>query len=702
MKRLYPQRRLLRWLEKLWTRVEGFPNRLTDPAFNPLYHLGTLAIFLLVVLAVTGTYLTIFYRPGAERAYETVAGISASWLGSLMRSVHRYASDGLILVILLHALKTLLSDRFWGSRWLAWVSGWALLVLIWIIGVMGYWLVWDQQAQWLTEYLIDLLGGAVASAFLSPEIASRTFFFFVIVLFLHIFLGVLLLLGVLVHVLRLSRARYWSPRWLMVQAGAVLVLLALWRPVSSAAPADLSRLVNTVNLDWWYLGFLPLAARWGDSVFWGVAGLLLILLVVLPWLARGRHLGPAVVTEAMCTGCALCFQQCPYGAIEMRRRTDGSRFDYQAVISPTLCTGCGLCVGVCSTAGVELVGLPTRQIRERLQELLAGARSAGNAPVVVFTCQRHLALGTLPATAPEPQPGAVALRPALALASLGGGNPHPKSASLVTCPLPCVGMVQPEWVRDSLAKGAEAAVILSCPADDCAFREGPHWLAERLGRQQSLLRRGVYWLEAAPGDRGAVTALLQEIQGNREKGEKEKGKKGKWPAGLGFSGVTPRLSFRSIAAGLVILILTFGLSVAAQRPAAAVSGEQGAVRVLLIHSGKLKHESGALSPEIAAKLPPGVSVQQVVGGERFPVHLRLQVDEGPVIERVYRPGGLRREGQVYGLESLALPPGNHQLRLWVMDDGANWRPVFAGPVDVEPGRVRILQYDEDLATFVLR
>ena len=700
MKRLYPQRRLLRWLEKLWTCVEGLPNRLIDPAFNPLYHLGTLAIFLLVVLAVTGTYLTIFYRPGAERAYETVAGISASWLGSLMRSVHRYASDGLILVILLHALKTLLSDRFWGSRWLSWVSGWALLVLIWIIGVMGYWLVWDQQAQWLTEYFIELLGGAVASAFLSPGIASRTFFFFVIVLFLHVFLGVLLLLGVLIHVLRLSRARYWSPRWLMVQAGAILVLLALWRPVSSAAPADLSRLVNTVNLDWWYLGFLPLATQWGNASFWGMASLLLALLVALPWLARGQHLGPAVVTDALCTGCALCFQQCPYGAIEMQPRSDDSRFEHRAVINPALCTGCGLCVGTCATAGVELAGLPTSQVRERLRELLAGARTTGGSPVVVFTCQRHLALGTLPSTVPEPRTGTAILRPALALASLRGGNPHPKSIALLTCPLPCVGMVQSEWVRESLAEGAEAAIILSCPADDCAFREGPRWLAERLERQRSLLRQGVYWLEAAPGDRGAVTALLQEIQGQGEKGARERGKDR--PTGFGLPEPVPRPSFRSMVAGLAILVLTFGLSLAAERPVAATSGQRGAIRVLLVHPGKFKYESDALSPEVAAKLPPGLSAQGVLGGERFPVRLRLQIGAGPMVERVYRPGGLRREGQVYGMESWTLPPGNHQIRLWMMDDGTNWRSVFAGPVEVERGRVRILQYDEELATFVLR
>lgn len=693
MGRSYAQRRLLRRLEKGWTWGDRFLNRLATSTFNPLYHLGTLSIFLLIVLAVTGLYVTIFYRPGAERAYATVAGMSASWLGSLMRTTHRYAADVLVLVILLHALKMLFGDRFWGSRWLAWVSGWALLVLVWIIGVMGYWLVWDQQAQWLTEYGIGLLKGPVAMPFLGPQIAARTFTFFVIVLFLHIFLSALIVLGVLVHVLRLSQARYWSPRWLMVEAGMALVLLAFWRPVSSAPPADLSRLVGAVRLDGWYLGFLPLAAKWGNAPFWGLATLLLGGLTALPWLARGRDLGPAVVTQAACSGCALCFQQCPYEAIGMRPRVDQARFEYEAVVNPALCTGCGLCIGTCSTAGIELAGLPTAVVLKGLRRSLADARAADLSPVVVFTCQRHAALGTLGSMvawergsmgAEEQRrwgAGEIASSPHLphtpapvALGLWGSSNPHP-TTSIITCCVPCVGMMQSEWVRESLAEGAQSVAILSCPADDCAFREGPRWMAQRLGQYRSLVRRGVHWLEAAPGDRDVVTALFSRS--------------------LFF----PPL--RSLAAGLVVLALAFGVSLAAERPATATPSEQGVVRVVLVHPGKFKAPSSNLSPEVRAKLPASVSPEQVLGGERFPVRLRVEIDGRPVLERVYRPGGLRREGQVYGLESWPLPPGKHQVHLWLMDDETTWRPVFSGLVEVKAGHVRTLAYDEATAAFAL-
>jgi len=720
MTRLYTQRRLLRWLEKRWTHGEGVLNRLTGTSFNPFYHLGTLSIYLLIVLAVTGLYLTVFYRPGADRAYASVARISASWLGSLMRTTHRYAADALIVVILLHALKMLLGDRFWGSRWLAWVSGWGMLVLIWIIGVMGYWLVWDQGAQWLTEYGIELIRGPAALAFLSPEIASRTFAFFVIVLFLHIFLGLFILLGVLVHELRLSRARYWAPRWLMVEATVVLVALALWRPVASAAPADLSHLVNVVTLDSWYLGFLPLTSKWGNVPFWGLTTFIVGILTLLPWLARGDDLGPAIVTNEVCSGCALCFQQCPYAAIEMRPNMEDTRFETIAVVNADLCTGCGLCVGTCSIAGIELAGLPTSRIWDAFQQALRDVRVQETHPLIVFACQRHTALGTLPThatIADHRQPTAnrspsEILSPVM-LGSWKSSNPHPRSP-ILACSLPCVGMVQPEWIRQSLQANARAVVLLSCPTDDCAFREGPRWLATRLARRRSLWENGLYWLEAAPGDRRALQPFWEE-KGIGEKGKKstrEKGDKGtKLERGEGKGhlppsphSLSPLSTFslvRHLAAGLAVLALTFGLSLAAERPATATGGDHGLIRVVLKHPGKFKSASASISEEVRAKLPENVPPEQVLGGERFPVRLRIEIDGTTVLERTYRPGGLRREGQVYGLEWWPVPPGRHEVRLWMMDDETTWRPVFAGSVDVPAGSVRLLRYHEETGTFAV-
>lgn len=722
MRRTYQDRRLLRGIEGLWVRGERLLGRLTASPLNPLYHLGTLSIFLVLVLTVTGIYLTIFYRPGADRAYLTIATIDASWLGSLMRTVHRYAADALIITILLHALKMVLSDRFWGSRWLSWVSGWVMLALIWSIGVMGYWLVWDRRSQWLTEYGVGLIKGPVALTFASAESQQQASAFFVIVLFLHVFLSVAIALGLLFHLMRLSRPRLWAPRWIMIEAGMALAILAIWRPASSAPPADPSRLVGTITLDGWYLGFLPLAERWGGALFWGAAGLLFVALLALPWLARGRSRGPAVVIEESCTGCGICVQECPYGAIDLRPLPAGGRYPALAVVNPNLCTGCGLCVGACATDGIDLPGVPAAIVREHLKRAIGDARAERRTPVVVFACQGHVALGTLPVRPAEgagrgslaphdqqgrrlvsagggssPSAGAIPLVDAAAQQSqvtpgFWSGSDTDDPLPVLTCALPCIGMVQPEMIRDSLSAGAQSVVIVTGPDHDCGFREGPQWLVDRLDRRKSLLSQGVYVLAAATGDQAPLDGLLARLAQDRTHpaDAPRQGEVRGWRLGA------------SIAGGMAALTVALGLALALDLPATGTPSEGGVLRVGLAHTPERKGAQGALSDAARANLPPGVSPEQIVGGERFPVRIRLEIDGATVADREYRPAGLRAEGAAYALEAWPLAPGVHQVRLWMMDDGASWREAFTGPIDVESGRVYTLMYDPARAAFVAR
>ncbi len=687
----YFQRRGWRQAERFWSYVEAGINRLTSTRFNPLYHLGTLALFLLGVLLVTGIYLTIFYRPGADRAYETVAGISASPLGLLMRSVHRYAANALVVVVVLHALKMLLSDRFWESRWVAWVTGWALLGLIWFIGVMGYWLVWDRRAQWLTEYGAKLVGGSVALTFLGPDLASRSFAFFVIVLFLHVFLGILIFLGFLLHILRLTRPRWLAPRWLMVEASLALLLLALLQPATSLEKADFSRVVDNIPVDWLYLGFLPLSSRWGNTLFWGVALALFLIAVALPWLLPGRSAGPVQITEHLCTGCALCALKCPYEAIEIVPRSDESGFKSLAVIRPNLCVGCGLCIGTCAAIGIDLQTMPTSAFLDRWHDALAQVNGEDQRPLVIITCQRHTALGTFPtSTIPQETPHVGVERFTVDGISL----------PVVTVTFPCVGMLNPEWLRPLFREPAsiEGALVVSCPTDDCAFREGPYWLVQNLKYRRKLLEAPLYWIEGAPGDRGLVVKWLRDFV----RGEMA-------PTTRAQAWIQARLQevptwwprqLRPFLAGLAVLVLVTGLGWIAERPATTAS-PPALVRVLMVHPGKLKTVQGTLSGEMAAKLPPGLTEAQVLGGERYPVQLRVEIDGQVIWEGTYAPSGLRREGLAYALENLPVTPGNHRVRIQMMDDGETWRTVFNGEVTIAAGRVVTLLYDEEQEAFVV-
>jgi ferredoxin len=655
---IFGEKGFVRALDRAFSRLEGLLNRLVTERYNPLYHLGTLAIFLLALISVTGIYLTIFYRPGTEAGYATVESISSNWFGLMMRSIHRYASDAFMVVILLHALKSLASGRFWGSRWLAWVSGWGMVVLTWLTGVLGFWLVWDQRAQWITEVFIQWMKGPTAVTFLAGNIASATFSMFVIALFLHVFIPLGFVVLIFIHVLRLARARLVSPRYLMVLSAVGLAALALLLPARSAGPARMEIVIDSVRLDPWYLGFLVLLDRWGSLPVLALGGLLLGALLLLPWLARGKHPGPAFVAEARCTGCSLCSHECPYHAIEMLPRDAGDPGGYKrrALVNPGLCTGCGICVGTCATAGIELVNLPTQRVyQEGLLARVQNAVGEGLAPVVVFTCRRQAAAGSLDQSGLD------------------------SAADVLTCVLPCVGMVDPDWTKELFACGARDITFLACPYDDCANREGPHWTSARFKRRKGLLRPNLHWNEAAPGTARPLAELIENGQGRPQAAPvlpDTKARQKTWP--------------RLPAAGLILFMLAL-LALPLDFSAGRSVAGQAQVRLVFEHAGIVKtglDTSGLRLPEHAS-----VDSAQIMGGERYPVALQVWVDGELALEERYQPTGWRKEGKISGLAELSLPAGRRHLEVKLQDDGERWRPVFIETLDIQSKQNLILLYN---------
>lgn len=671
MPRTYRERSLLRRAEALWARAAACLDRAGAGRLNPLYHLGALSLFFLLVLGITGIALVIFYRPGMERSYASLSGLSAHPLGHLLRSVHRYAGDALMVTALLHALRLLLMDRFWGARWLAWVSGWAMVVLVGLIGLLGFWLVWDTRAQWLTEAAFRLLGPATALTFLGPEAEGRSFALFVILLFLHIFLGILLLLGLLIHTARLTRPRLWPPRPLAALALLALVGVGLAFPTPLLEEVDFSRRVSRVPLDLLLLGPPALAQRLGAWV-WPLLGGGLALLAALPWLARGRHLGPARVEGSACTGCSLCLQECPYGAID---RVEGpSRRGKVAEVRPERCTGCGVCVGTCFQAGMELEGLPRRVLLDRVRETLARSGGRGFRPAVIYACERHLALGGLPTPEPlrRPTPAPVGSL------SVPVGNPERREA--VVCALPCAGMVNPAWFLAHLREGASGGAVLACPPDDCLYREGSLRIARRLARWQGVLKGRVHPVVAPPADRRAVLEGLERALAGTAPGLPAP------PPGL------RRVPAYALALGALLLFPLAGALL--ERPVSLGPPGLGEVRILVSRPGRLQRADRP-PPELAGTLPPGVNPAQVLGGARHPIRVRLEVNGRPLLQETFRPSGVRREGRIYGLARLTLRPGHHRMRLWVMEDGRTWSLAYRGTLYVAEDRVSTFLLDEE-------
>ncbi len=286
---------LQRGLRGLFMQAEGVFNRAFGDRLNPLYHLGATSFYLFWIVAATGLVLYVFFDTSVSGAYRSVEAVThAAWgLGGLLRSVHRYASDAMVLSMVIHMARHFAFDRLRGFRSFSWLTGVLLIWLVYIAGVNGYMLPWDQLAQFVItasfEWLdwLPTFGGALMRNFIYPTSVSDRFFSLLV--FIHIGVPLFTLLLMWVHVQRVPKASMQPPRPIAVSIAAMLLVLSLVLPVmSQGGPAQLDVSPTTLQLDWFLLPVLPLIDRWPLAWVWALLGGVSALLFVLPWLRWRR------------------------------------------------------------------------------------------------------------------------------------------------------------------------------------------------------------------------------------------------------------------------------------------------------------------------------------------------------------------------------------------------------------------------------
>jgi CDP-4-dehydro-6-deoxyglucose reductase len=286
---------LQRALRGLFMQAEALFNRAFGDRLNPLYHLGAISFFLFWIVCATGLVLYVFFDTSVSGAYRSIDALSRSpWLvGGLLRSLHRYASDAMVVTMLNHMARYFAFDRLRGFRWFSWVTGVVLIGLVYVAGVNGFMLPWDQLAQFVItasfEWLdwLPTFGGTLMRNFIYPTSVSDRFFSLLV--FIHIGVPLLTLLLMWVHVQRVPKAAMQPPKVIAISIGVMLVLLSLALPVlSQGGPARLDVSPTTLQLDWFLLPVLPLIDRWPLGAVWALLAGTSALLLALPWLRRRR------------------------------------------------------------------------------------------------------------------------------------------------------------------------------------------------------------------------------------------------------------------------------------------------------------------------------------------------------------------------------------------------------------------------------
>jgi len=278
----------------LFMRVERLFNHAFGEANNPLYYLGAITYFLFWIVIASGLYLYIFFKTGVEEANASVEALTNdSWyVGGVMRSLHRYASDGMVLGMLLHLTRHFVFDRYRNFRWFSWISGIVVLWIVYVSGINGYMLPWDRLAQFVTvgtaEWLdwLPIFNGTLVRNFIFEGAVNDRLFSLLSFLHIGFPLGVLALLWV--HTQRVPGAKTNPPRRIMAWLVGSLVVLSLVKPAVSQGVANLGTVAPTLALDWFYLPIFPLFYRWSVGGAWVLVGGATLLFVLLPWLPPKR------------------------------------------------------------------------------------------------------------------------------------------------------------------------------------------------------------------------------------------------------------------------------------------------------------------------------------------------------------------------------------------------------------------------------
>jgi ubiquinol-cytochrome c reductase cytochrome b subunit len=256
------------------------------------YYFGGIALFLFGIQVVTGTLLSLYYKPTPEAAYKSVQFITSDVsFGWLIRSIHHWTANLMILFVALHLVRVFVQAAYKDPRELTWVVGCLLLMVTLGFGFTGYLLPWDQRAYWATVVGTEIAGGIplIGDTILvllrgGPDVTGDTMsrFFGIHVLVLPIALAVLLAGHlVLVHQLGLANPerpeprvmtpevenepqRPFFPHYIVDELMAWYVLLAILVVLASVFPAGLEEQANPLvtpehtKPEWYYLGVYQL------------------------------------------------------------------------------------------------------------------------------------------------------------------------------------------------------------------------------------------------------------------------------------------------------------------------------------------------------------------------------------------------------------------------------------------------------------
>lgn len=273
---------------------------------------GGLAVFLCLVLLVTGLLEMYYYIPSVERAAASVQEITFLVpFGGLVRNLHFWSAQALAIVAAVHLLRVVLTGAYAKPRRFNYLLGLGLFVIVLLLDFTGYVLRWDEGIRWALIAGTNLLGsvpkiGAGLVRFVSgntepgPAMLIR---FYAWHLFGLAILGGIVMIWHLFRVrrdggiaappasirtdtTRISRSELLRREVIvMLIAGGALLLIATFLPAPIEQPMSTTLVSLAESRAPWFFLWVQELLKLGDPFLWGIATPLIVLalLALIPY-----------------------------------------------------------------------------------------------------------------------------------------------------------------------------------------------------------------------------------------------------------------------------------------------------------------------------------------------------------------------------------------------------------------------------------
>lgn len=274
---------------------------------------GGTAVFLLLVITITGLLELFYYIPTTSQAATSIQTLTYLVpFGGLVRNLHFWSAQLLVVISALHLGRIVFTAAYAPPRRFNYLLGLTLFIIVILLDFTGYMLRWDTGIQWalvvgtnlihnipwIGERLYQVL---VGGAQLGQAALTRFYAW-------HLF-GLSLLAVILAawHIFRVRRdggiaipppdsrtSRKRIPRSVLVRREALamlfttsgLILFSMVFPAPIAPPiSEISAMTEEAQAPWFFL-WVQQMLKWGDPFLWGVLTPLVVLVVLalIPYL----------------------------------------------------------------------------------------------------------------------------------------------------------------------------------------------------------------------------------------------------------------------------------------------------------------------------------------------------------------------------------------------------------------------------------